>query len=352
MPEGRVATLTRAQAFERLRSNLELTAPQETTVAARQTSVRAAVARQLPVVDTFLTGSYRRQTLIGPLKRADVDIVVVLDREYKKRGPRAVLELVKKALLVEYTKTPEISRNGQAVTITFSDFIVDVVPAFVRPWWAWDDGWDICDSGSDGWICYESEAPCGDIRSRESPPRWPARPVDKAVESLESDCRRAASLIPRRGAGVVDLRQVVVVVQQPGIRLGQRQVFLQEGTRQAQRTAPRPGWHRQGRRRIPPRHRARRGSEQGGACVRRMHSGREGIRGERPSCHARGIRPDVRQLLPVLTATRLPRPEPLVAPGRTLSRDGGCGSIQRPSGDHADHRMLGRADVLRKHDKS
>lgn len=147
-----MATLTRTQAFERLRSNLELTAPQETTVAARQTSVRAAVARQLPVVNAFLTGSYRRQTLIGPLKRADVDIVVVLDRDYKQRGPRAVLELVKKALLVEYPKTPEISRNGQAVTITFSDFIIDVVPAFVRPWWTWDDGWDICDSGSDRWI--------------------------------------------------------------------------------------------------------------------------------------------------------------------------------------------------------
>lgn len=144
--------LTRTQAFERLRSNLELTVPQETTVATRQTSVRAAVARQLIVVDAFLTGSYRRQTLIGPLKRADVDIVVVLDRDYKQRGPRAVLELVKKALLVEYPQTPEISRNGQAVTITFSDFVVDVVPAFVRPWWTWDDGWDICDSGSDRWI--------------------------------------------------------------------------------------------------------------------------------------------------------------------------------------------------------
>ena len=147
-----MATLTRGQAFERLRSNLELTAPQETTVAARQTNVRAAVARELPVVDTFLAGSYRRQTLIGALKRADVDIVVVLDGDYKQRGPRAVLELVKNALLVEYPKTPEISRNGQAVTISFSDFIVDVVPAFVRPWWTWDDGWDICDSGSDRWI--------------------------------------------------------------------------------------------------------------------------------------------------------------------------------------------------------
>ncbi len=149
----RVTTkLTRNQAFEELRRNLELTGLQEKTVATRQTNVRDVVADQLTVVGDFLTGSYRRHTLIGPLKRADVDIVVILDRRYKDRGPRAVLELVRKALLVEYTRTPAISRNGQAVTITFADFIVDVVPAFVRPWWTWDEGWEICDSGSDSWI--------------------------------------------------------------------------------------------------------------------------------------------------------------------------------------------------------
>jgi hypothetical protein len=144
--------LTRIQAFEELRSNLELSELQEKTVATRQSNVRDAVASQLSVVGDFLTGSYRRHTMIGPLKRADVDVVVVLDRKYKERGPRAVLELVKKALLVEYTRTPAISRNGQAVTITFTDFIVDVVPAFVRPWWTWNEGWEICDSGSDSWI--------------------------------------------------------------------------------------------------------------------------------------------------------------------------------------------------------
>ena len=147
-----VTMLTRKQAFEELRSNLELTGLQEATVATRQKNVRAAVASQLVVVDDFLTGSYRRQTLIGPLKSADVDIVVVLDRGYRERGARAVLELVKKALLSEYSRTPAISRNGQAVTITFSDFVVDVVPAFVLPWWTWNDGFEICDSGSSSWI--------------------------------------------------------------------------------------------------------------------------------------------------------------------------------------------------------
>ena len=144
--------LTRKQAFEFLRSNLKLTELQERTVAARQSNVRNAVASQLTVVDNFLTGSYRRHTMIGPLNGADVDILVALDRKYRDRGARAVLELVKKALLDEYKKGAMISRNGQAVTVTFTDFVVDVVPAFALPWWTWENGWEICDSGSNRWI--------------------------------------------------------------------------------------------------------------------------------------------------------------------------------------------------------
>lgn len=146
--------VTRSEAFECLRTKLELTGLQERTVAARQKSVRAAVERQLTVVDSFLTGSCRRQTLIRPLSRADVDVVVVLDASCRKVGPRAVLDQTRKALLAEFSKGTKISRNGQAVTITFTDFIVDVVPAFARPWWStWDEeSWHICDSGSGGWI--------------------------------------------------------------------------------------------------------------------------------------------------------------------------------------------------------
>ena len=144
--------LSREQAFERLRRNLELTGLQEKIVATRQKNVREAVAARLTVLDDFLTGSYRRHTLIGPLKEADVDIVVVLDRSYREAGARAVLDRVRKALVEEYPRTPKISRNGQAVTITFSDFVIDVVPAFALPWWSWNTGWETCDSKSDGWI--------------------------------------------------------------------------------------------------------------------------------------------------------------------------------------------------------
>jgi hypothetical protein len=41
-----------------------------------------------------------------------------------------------------------VSRNGQAVTISFTDFEVDVVPACNRQ----GAGYLICDSGSHSWI--------------------------------------------------------------------------------------------------------------------------------------------------------------------------------------------------------
>jgi hypothetical protein len=109
------------------------------------------VAGELTVEDSFLTGSYRRHTLITPLSQADVDVVVVLNRSYKRDGARAVLNMVKSSLATAYSEPTEISRNGQAVTIKFSDFLIDVVPAFVQPWLL-GGGWTICDSGSDSWI--------------------------------------------------------------------------------------------------------------------------------------------------------------------------------------------------------
>jgi hypothetical protein len=119
--------------FDRLRSNLEITDLQSETVSTRQKEVRAAVERGLTVLDSFLAGSYARSTMIGPLKDADLDIVMVLDASYFASSlPANLLAKVRDALKQTYPLTPSISPNGQAVTITFSDFKVDVVPAFYR----------------------------------------------------------------------------------------------------------------------------------------------------------------------------------------------------------------------------
>ena len=76
--------------------------------------------------------------MIAPLKEADVDIFIQLDASYyyhyngQNGGQAGLLDLVKRTLKKTYTRTPDISRNGQAVSIRFEDFVVDVVPGFSR----------------------------------------------------------------------------------------------------------------------------------------------------------------------------------------------------------------------------
>lgn len=140
-------------AFQKFKENLEITELQASTVSTRQTNVREVVEAGLEVLDSFLAGSYSRSTMIAPLKKADVDIFMVLDAKYwnnyngQNGGQAGLLDLVKRTLKKTYT-TPDISRNGQAVTIRFSDFIVDVVPAFNRQ----GGGFLIPNSVSQTWI--------------------------------------------------------------------------------------------------------------------------------------------------------------------------------------------------------
>lgn len=128
---------TVAQAFTKFSANLEITGLQQSVVASRHQAVRDAVAKREQVLDSFLTGSYARHTLIAPLKEADIDVCVVLASSYFTKlggeNPQAgLLDHIRASLRETYPRTPDISRNGQAVTIRFNDFLVDVVPTFFR----------------------------------------------------------------------------------------------------------------------------------------------------------------------------------------------------------------------------
>lgn len=141
-------------AFGQFKLNLEITGLQKSTVSSRQQAVRGTVSNGLLVLKDFLTGSYSRSTMIAPLVEADIDIFVVLDNKYyyhyddQNGGQAGLLDLLKRTLKKTYTQTPDISRNGQAVSITFTDFIVDVVPAFDRQ----GGGYLIPNSISQSWI--------------------------------------------------------------------------------------------------------------------------------------------------------------------------------------------------------
>lgn len=141
--------------FQQFKSNLQITNLQESIVSIRQQNVRKSVENELTVLDSFLTGSYKRNTMISPLKEADIDIFIVLDSKYfhnynngENGGQAGLLDLVKRRIKKTYTRTPDISRNGQAVTIRFEDFVVDVVPSFNRK----GGGFLIPNSISQSWI--------------------------------------------------------------------------------------------------------------------------------------------------------------------------------------------------------
>ncbi|HZU70922.1 MAG TPA: hypothetical protein VFA09_26840 [Ktedonobacteraceae bacterium] len=127
---------TVAQGFQEFRSRLEITNLQASAVSQRHQHIREILKRELPVVDDdgdFLTGSYVRKTMIAPLKDADIDIFFVLDRSlYYHHDQASLLDTVKSTLKKAFPTTADISRDGQAVTVSFRDFKVDVVSAFHR----------------------------------------------------------------------------------------------------------------------------------------------------------------------------------------------------------------------------
>jgi len=142
-------------AFQKLKENLEITGLQKSVVSTRQNNIREVVGKDLAVLDSFFTGSYSRSTMIAPLKEADIDIFIVLDPKYfyhydngQNGGQAGLLDLLKRTLRKTYTRTPDISRNGQAVTIRFEDFMVDVVPGFNRE----GGGYLIPNSITQSWI--------------------------------------------------------------------------------------------------------------------------------------------------------------------------------------------------------
>lgn len=101
---------TISQGFRKLSENLEITQLQANTVSARQENVRDIIKQEMSVQNSFLTGSYRRNTMISPLQEADVDIFIVLDPSYfSQDGHASLLDKVKRALAKTYKTSEEMS---------------------------------------------------------------------------------------------------------------------------------------------------------------------------------------------------------------------------------------------------
>jgi hypothetical protein len=83
------------------------------------------------------------------LKECDIDIFMVINSKYYAQNkPASLLDKLRTTLKRTYPSTPQIGRNGQAVTIRFTDFHVDVVPCFKKQ----GGGFIIPNSISQKWI--------------------------------------------------------------------------------------------------------------------------------------------------------------------------------------------------------
>lgn len=123
------------EAFDNLKSNLEIT-PTETKLAqSRHKLVREHIEASWQLVDHFLTGSYNRQTKTKKLK--DVDIFAVVDSD----GPqgslangsgRAAITALREVLSARWS---DLDTDDNVVTINYGDEDVasyEVAPVFRR----------------------------------------------------------------------------------------------------------------------------------------------------------------------------------------------------------------------------
>ena len=94
--------------FNTLKSNLEITGLQKSTVSTRQANVRSAVEEGFDVLASLLIGSCKRSTMIAPLGECDIDILVVLDpKYYEKYDPAQLLDRARAVLFKEHHKDPK-----------------------------------------------------------------------------------------------------------------------------------------------------------------------------------------------------------------------------------------------------
>ena len=122
-------------AFDKLKTNLEITQTESDLAQTRHKLVREHIEDSWELVDHFLTGSYRRDTKTKKLK--DVDIFVVIDPEGEQgylaygTGQDAVLAL--RDVLAE--RWDDLDWDGNVVTVNYGDEDVasyEVAPVFER----------------------------------------------------------------------------------------------------------------------------------------------------------------------------------------------------------------------------
>jgi len=125
--------------FEKFRKKIELTDPQRLKIKNSHKHLRENILQPLDYVShTFLTGSYKKKTLINPAN--DIDVFIVL-KGYSENNitPNAILNKLKKDLQKTYPNST-IKQNKPCIVIEFNHVTFELTPAIeIENYWTNDN---------------------------------------------------------------------------------------------------------------------------------------------------------------------------------------------------------------------
>lgn len=124
------------QSISKLIEKISITDKQEENIKASVKNITTTLEKDdtLHLKETFLDGSYERDTMIRPLD--DIDIFVVLDESYWKddfgvmRKPQSVLDKIKDFLNDQNDYKGKVRQDRPCVTVELSNKSFDILPAF------------------------------------------------------------------------------------------------------------------------------------------------------------------------------------------------------------------------------
>ena len=120
---------TTAEAFDDFDDALKLAPKERAAAEACHTEVTALLIAAGIIVSAFLQGSFRRKTMIKPLR--DVDEVVILAARMRGMTPDQVMDAIEKVIAAAY---PDVTfdRTRHALQVDFgpTSFYFDIVPAW------------------------------------------------------------------------------------------------------------------------------------------------------------------------------------------------------------------------------
>ena len=134
--------------FEQFRQNIELTDNQRQKIISSHTHLRQNNLIQLHYVsDSFLTGSYKKRTMIKP--PSDVDIFVLINHSHSEITPNAVLNKLKRDLSSAYPNSI-VRQDKPCIVLDFNHCKFELTPAIKANQYS-DFGYYIPAQGENTW---------------------------------------------------------------------------------------------------------------------------------------------------------------------------------------------------------